>query len=267
MLPNENTPASEKFSLDDIKAVAYSIKARDYNSASWEDLNSSQYVAEMTGKLGLMVSSAVDYLDHRSTVYDIVRENLLGRCSDHHKDRDCVCLDDLKETFFPTVKKYVESNVTATYTNLASDEHGYDLVDFFNKEMNFDRFNCEKESGVGSETKEESASDYENGNEDPPTFPGPHVPYAQPAQTKQKQLRCIRIPKMQYLCELDHHFVLKLNADGGVSVYGVFEDQENPLDSLRPLTEAEQKLALSLNLNFSDELLHPFVKVKAVSKQ
>jgi hypothetical protein len=247
LLPNEDTPADEKFSLDDIKAIVYSIKVRDHSSANWKDLNSPQYVTEMRVKLGQMVSDATDNFDHHSIIYNFIWENLSERCSNCHEDENCKCLDDLKKTFLPTIKKYVESNASATYTNLMSDEHCDNLIDFFVKELNFDRFNCGKDFEDGSETKEE-------------------IEDAEPPLQKKEPLRAKRISgKPGYLVELDYSFLIIILENDYV-VVGILEDQENP-DSVRPLTRDERTLAISYKLSFSDETLEPFIEAKSASKQ
>lgn len=128
-----------------------------------------------------------------------------------------------------------ESNVSATYTNLASDEHCDNLIDFLtssDKDLNYDRFDqngCEtksKESGVDTGTKEDhSGSDIEDGR-----HPVPPV---------RKPLNCKRISeKLGYLVEIDHGFLINYEKPCDPAVVGVLEDQTKSrnLDSVRPLT-------------------------------
>lgn len=120
--------------------------------------------------------------------------------------------------------------MSATYTNLASDEHCDNLIDFFDKDLNYDRFDqngCEKESGVDTGTKEDhSGSDIEDGR-----LPVPPV---------RKPLNCKRISeKLGNLVEIDHGSLINYGKPCDPAVVGVLEDQRN-LDSVRPLTEVFQ---------------------------
>jgi hypothetical protein len=137
-----------------------------------------------------------------------------------------------------------------------------DLIDRLGVALYRHNFGAEGRDEESEEEDEESEEeDEESEGEDEELNAFLAVPAVPALPVEPERLRCFAVPDMpDYFHTVDHQFLIQqLNVDT-IIVYGVSVDLDNPLNSLRPLTEKEQEFARHFGMTFSGELLPPSVK-------